>query len=607
MLLLTAFLFGAGSSTEEAGPWCEVPELSALKYENWPVLPTDFSYNTDITNFWSANGWTSGSVPRDNPDDTPMDFVQFRILTLDGFDDYTFAGGFEDQRGQELAVLTRTVDTTGRYKLRIRNYGFFVHVRVTPPGDDGSNTFNGAEQEYVVGKNTEEAIYFDAVAGDTLTITEEVGLIVVRDFQLLCSHIPEPETYCEVPELGALIQDHWPVYPDDDTNNADVVGFWESNGWTVTSTPRNTPSDPELQHVRFQDMEDNGAVVDRAFGGGFIERGQELVKLTRTLATTGKYKLRLMNYGFFVYIKVIGGTSGSEQEFTCGKNSEETFFFDANAGDTLEITESIGLIAVREFSVLCSDAPTLDLCEDAELTSLISANWPELPVQEGPNQNIVDFWWANTWAAATALGNGMVGTPGTRQDFFFKKFADATGEDHWAIDGISGGDRGDEKWLFWKALPETGTYKFSAMNYGFDIWINVVGGSNMQKFNIGKNRPRTIYFQANAGDMIGILEMDGLVGGSGIMEVLEFLSPCATGECPAGEELVNGVCEELRCRLLSVDVCDARDDCVVKRRDGNNPRCKKDKCRLYETEDQCIAAGCAPIISRRGRFRRCSN
>jgi len=592
-----SFLLGAVFSTEEAGPWCEVPELSALKFENWPVFPENFSYNTDVTDFWSANGWSVGSVPRDNPNDVQMDYVEFRVLTLDGINDYTFSGGFEDQRGQELAVLTRTVDTTGRYKLRIRNYGFFVHVKITPPG------FGGSEQEYVV-ENTEETIYFDAVAGDTLTITEEVGLIVVRDFQLLCSHIPQGhDNFCEVPELGALIQDHWPVYPDDDTNNADVVGFWEENGWTVHSVPRNSPNDAELQHVRFQDANDNGVLLDRVFGGGFMERGQEILHLTRMLSTTGKYKLRLMNYGFFVYIKITDGT-GSEQEFTCGKNTEETFFFEANAGDTLEITESIGLIAVREFSVLCSDDPTLELCEDAELTTLIPSHWPELPSQEGPNQNIVDFWWANTWAAATSLGNGLVGA-GTRQEFYFKKFEDASGQTHWAIDGDFS-DRGDENWLFWKALPETGTYKFFAMNYGFNIWINVVGGGNIQKFHIGKNRPRTIYFQANAGDMIGIMEIDGLTNGEGLMEVLEFKSPCVAGECPSGEEMIDGACEEMKCRLLDLQVCAARDDCVVKRANGSNPRCKKNKCRLYATQEECLDRGCIPIISRRGRFRRCS-
>merc|ERR1712087_189874 len=380
------------------------------------------------------------------------------------------------------------------------------------------------------------------------------------------------------------------------------VGFWEENGWTVHSVPRNSPNDPELQHVRFQDMDFGSGLVDRAFGGGFMERGQELVHLTRTLSTTGKYKLRLMNYGFFVFIKISGSFEGNVQEFTVGKNTEETFFFEANAGDTLEISESVGLIAVREFSVLCSDDPTLEMCEDAELNTLISSNRPELPAQEGPNQNIVDFWWANTWAAATSA---VIGS-GTRQDFFFKKFEDASGETHWAIDGDSASDRGDEQWLFWKALPETGTYKFTAMNYGFNIWINVATGGNINKYHIGKNRSRTIYFQANAGDMFGILEMDGITRGEGLMEVLEFKSPCAAGECPAGEEMVDGVCEELKCRLLSIDVCGARDDCVVKRANGDNPRCKKNKCRLYETLDQCLSRGCTPVLARRGRFRRCS-
>jgi len=591
-------------STEEAGPWCEVPELGALKYENWPVTPTDFSYNTDITNYWEANGWTVGSVPRNNPDDVMLDFVEFRILTLDGFDDYTFGGGFEDQRGQELAVLTRTVDTTGRYKLRIRNYGFFVTVKITSEASVGSG------EEFTIGKNTEETIYFDATAGDTLTITESVGLIVVRDFQLLCSQIPEePENYCEVPELGALIQDRWPVYPADGTNDADVVGFWEANGWTVGSVPRNEPNAQVLQHVRFEDALDNGVRLETVFGGGFMERGQEVLILTKTLDTTGKYKLRLMNYGFFVYIKITNPTTGNVQEYTCGKNTEETFFFDANAGDTLEITESIGKIAVREFSVLCSDAPQFDLCEDQELISLIPAHWPELPLAEGANQNIVDNWWANNWAAATSLGNGLMRVPdqeGTRKDFYFRKF-DVDGVDHWAIDGDFASDRGDELWLFWKALPATGTYKFSAMNYGFNIWINLVSGGQITKFHIGKNRPRTIYFQANAGDMVGIMEINDLEHGEGLMEVLEFKSPCATGECPAGEELVNGRCKALKCRLLDdLSVCAARDDCIVKNADGNNPKCKKNKCRLYQTEDECVANGCTPRTSRGGRFRRCS-
>merc|ERR1712087_36617 len=118
------------------------------------------------------------------------------------------------------------------------------------------------------------------------------------------------------------------------------VGFWEENGWTVLSVPRNSPNDPELQHVRFQDMDFGSGLVDRAFGGGFMERGQELVHLTRTLSTTGKYKLRLMNYGFFVFIKISGSFEGNVQEFTVGKNTEETFFFEANAGDTLEMCET---------------------------------------------------------------------------------------------------------------------------------------------------------------------------------------------------------------------------------------------------------------------------
>jgi len=599
MLILAAFIFGAGSSTDEPGPWCEVPELGALKYENWPVLPTDRSYNTDITNYWSANGWTSGTVPRNGPDNAPMmDYIEFQHITMGGADDYTFGGGFEDPRGQELVVLTRTVDTTGRYKLRIRNYGFFVYVKITNPGNSGS------EQEYVVGKNTEETFYFDAVAGDTLTITESVGLIVVRDFQLLCSHFPEePENFCEVPELGVLIQDHWPVVPVSNTNDADIVGFWEANGWTVGSVPRNSPNDAVLQHVRFEDANDNGMLLDRVFGGGFQERGQEVLILTKTLPTTGKYKLRLMNYGFFVYIKITDGT-GSEQEFTCGKNTEETFTFEANAGDTLEITESIGKIAVREFSVLCSDDPTLEMCEDVELTSLIPANWPELPAADGPNANIVDWWWTNTWAAATSLGNGLIGG-GTRKDFYFKEMQ-VNGEVHWAIDGDFS-DRGDEKWLFWKALPETGTYKFKAMNYGFNIWINVMGGGIHQKFNIGKNTARTIYFQANAGDMIGIMEIDGLTNGEGLMEVLEFKSPCTAGECPTGEEMVDGVCEMLKCRLLDLDICEIRDDCVVRHVNSNRPKCKKNKCRLHQTQDECIANGCTPMISRRGRYRRCAD
>jgi len=418
----------------------------------------------------------------------------------------------------------------------------------------------------------------------------------------------EAGPWCEVPELGALIQDHWPVVPDDDTNDADVVGFWEENGWTVHSVPQDSPNDAELQHVRFQDANDNGVLLDRVFGGGFKERGQEVLHLTRTLSTTGKYKLRLMNYGLLVLIKISSGSEGNAQEFTVGGNREETFFFDANDGDILEISESIGFIVVREFSVLCSDAPALEMCEDAELTSLLPSHWPELPTQEGPNQNIVDSWWANRWGAATSAVIGLMRMPdqNTPRHFDFKMFEDASGETHWAIDGDSSSERGDEKWFFLKALPETGTYKFSAMNYGFNIWVNVFSGSNIQKFHIGENRSRTIYFQANAGDLIGILEIDGLTTGEGLLEVLEFKSPCAVGECPAGEEMVNGACKELKCHILSIDVCENRDDCVVKIFNGNNIRCKKIRCRLYETQQECVDSGCSPKISRRGRFRRCA-
>jgi len=426
---------------------------------------------------------------------------------------------------------------------------------------------------------------------------------------------PESENYCEVPELAALIQDHWPVVPDDDSYDADVVGFWEEHGWSVHSVPQDSPNDEPLLHdvVRFQDAMDNGVFLDKVFSGGFKERGQEVLHLTRTLTTTGTYKLRLMNYGLSVIIKISSGSEGDAEftvgDLTVGGNREETIFFEANAGDTLEITEFIGFIVVREFRVRCSDAPALEMCEDAELTSLIPSYWPELPTQEGPNQNIVDSWWDNRWGAATSNVIALLSMPNqnTPRNFYFKQFEDASGGTHWAIDGDSNSGRGDEKWFFLKALPETGTYKFSAMNYGVNIWINIIRGNNfIRKFNIGNNRSRTIYFQANAGDVIAILDFEGITPAEGLMEVLEFKSPCAAVECPAGEEMVDGACKKLKCRLLPMDICADRGDCIVKGANGNNPRCKTNRCRLYQTQEKCLDRGCSPVTSRNGRFRRCA-